>query len=154
VEVGKHREIKMILFITDPKMVPKLLPLVLKIENLPVSPHAYLNYIAERIQSEFALLLVNITEDNEINAFGFVESVISITDREAMLNLAYCDPKSNGLAMEMWEKIVKWAQMRECSKVGVLTQQSKAKAMIKKYGFTQNWAYLTKDLKDLEVENG
>lgn len=136
----------MIMPITNPKMVDDLLPLILATEDLTYSPHGYLNYIKKALETEYALLLVNINDDNVIDAMAFSETIISITDREAMLNFAFVDKDEKEVGEQMWNMILEWAKGMNCKRVCCITNKLKARAMIRKYGFNDNWAYLTKEL--------
>lgn len=138
----------MIIPLTNPKMVDDLLPLVLKVPNLSYSPHGYLNYIKRLIASEFGIVLVNINDENKIDGFAFAETIISITDREAMLNLAYVEPEAESIGKEMWTILEKWARLKECKRICCITKPINARAMTRKYGFDHHWSYLTKELKE------
>lgn len=138
----------MIIPLTNPKMIDQLLPLVLKIPDLVYSPHGYLNYIRQFIGSDDALILVNINEENQIDGLSFSEVIISITEKEAMLNLAYVEPQANGVGKEMYDILEKWARLKECKRICCITRPLNARAMIRKYGFDHNWNYLTKELKE------
>ena len=137
----------MIVPITNPDLVNNLLPIMLKTKDLPFSPHGYLNYIKEAIVTDCAILLVNINDANEFDSMAFAETIINITDREAMFNFAYVDPKQKEVGIEFWDLINKWAIDKECKRICCITNKLKARAMKKKYGFDQNWSYLTKEIE-------
>lgn len=136
----------MIIPLTKPESINDLLPLVLATGDTTYSPHGYLNYIKKAIVTDYALCLVNITDDNVIDAMAFCETIVSITDRETMLNFAYVDKEEPEVGMEMWDLIVKWSLDKGSKRICCITDRLKAKAMTRKYGFSQNWVYLTKEI--------
>jgi hypothetical protein len=141
----------MICVITDPKIVDKLvLPLLLKMPGLTYEPRGYLKYIKDALETEHVLLLVNLNDDNEVTAVSFTETVISITDLEAMIDLTYTIPEDTTSTMEMWGMIKMWASSKGCKWIRCITDQLKARAMIRKYGFSQKWAYLSYKIEGKE----
>ena len=137
----------MIVPITNPELVNKLLPIMLKTKDLPFSPHGYLNYIKKAIVTDYALLLVNINDDDEFDSAAFVETIINVTDREAFFNYGYTNPRDKEVGMKMWDMVNKWAKDKECKRICCITNTLKARAMKKKYGFDQSLSYLTKEIE-------
>jgi hypothetical protein len=140
----------MIYPVMNPNFVDNLIPLMQKIEGLPSIPK-YLEYIKMAIPQEAALLLVDIGEGDKINSFAFAESMDCIIDRECFINLAYYDPKDHKIGKEIEKIVSRWALIRNCTKIALITDEKRVKAYTKKYGFTDKFIYLRKSINQEEL---
>jgi len=137
--------------VTNPRLVDRLIPLIEKLEQAEVpSIPRYLSYIKMAVPQEAALLLVDFDDNNNATSFLFAEGIISIGEKEVFIDMAYYDPANRKVGREMQRMVELWAKDRGCSYIAIFTHENRVKAYIKKYGFTDKTVLLR---KKLEVSN-
>jgi len=136
----------MVMPIKDPDFVKRLIPLMQQIGSMPFQIGGYIKYIEEVLPYDGSLLLVDIDDEGLLKSFLFAETIISITDKEMFINLAYYDPSNKKIGKEMQKYVELFADYRQCSHLAILTQEDRVKAYTKKYGFTDKIIYLRKKL--------
>ena len=139
----------MIIPIKNPDMVSQIIPLIAKVKHLPYDRDGYYKYILDRLPLDECVLFADINDSGVIKSFVFLEVVVSITDREAFIDLAYFDPHSQTVGDEMADLIMKWGRMNNCSRASALVDEKKDGAFIKKYGFETRFVYVSKDITEV-----
>jgi hypothetical protein len=137
----------MIIPIKEAKFVDDIIPLIEKIK-MPISVPDYVAYIKSILSDDNVLLLVNINKNNVIDSFIFVETFISVGDksREAMVDLAYVHPNSNGLGKQLQEYAERWGKLQNCKRLTMYADEKRKAAYMRKYGFNRTLVYMIKDL--------
>jgi GNAT superfamily N-acetyltransferase len=137
----------MIIPIKNKELAKKIVPLIEKVD-LPYDKKGYFQYIIDRLYHDDTVLFVDVDDEGKARSFAFIEVVISITDREAFIDLAYFDPHMNGTGKDMADLIIQWAKLKNCKRASALVKEKKDNAFIRKYGFDTRFIYVSKEIKE------
>lgn len=135
----------MIVPVTLPRQVDNIIPLILKIKGLTKSVEGYVAYMKAYVSNDSTLLLMD-WDGQEAHSFIFMEIISNITEKEAMVNLAYFDPKNKEIGIELDIACERWANLMNCDRITIMTTPRHVKTYVKRYGFTEHFSYLRKPL--------
>lgn len=136
----------MIIPIKNFDILNKLSPLIDKIKFLPYDKEEYLKRISRNMNNDDALLVVDIDDSNEVRSFAFIEAGLVYGRKEALMVIAYTNAKDQDIGIEMWDMVLKWIKLRECTRISAYVKDKRENAFIKKYGFNNRFAYITKEI--------
>ena len=134
----------MIIELDNPLLLPKVIDLAKRIEDFPLGK--FRSMVEDGFSRKDTRLIVY-QKDEEIK--GFIYSTIDFFDGErvAFIQATYIEPKMNGVGKEMLADMRKWAELKDCAYLYMITKRDETRAYERKYKFEQVGTVMRRSVK-------
>ncbi len=125
--------------------IPYILEAASKIKGFEHSEEDLSLYMVARINSPTLLVLMDLTEEGDLNGLLVAERSTTLLTPEIMVVMCYIDPKAKNLGDIFMSKVEAWAKLGNIKYISAMTGRG-TEGFIKKYGFKLRCHYIRKTI--------